>query len=323
MATTPDNLPEPLTPPDCDLRGMPYMPLDVLRLRESDMVAITNGEQFKAAFLLFAAAWNQVPAASLPNDDWVLARLAGYGLARWYKLRPMALRNWVRCSDGRLYHPVVAEKARAAWRARLRQRARAKKRWADDGGDDDAEPTDESRPLKRFPLDRAAAMQGRGRATGRGTERESVPEGTGAARVELSGANAAAWARAVEVLTRQGGLGECEARRMFGLLLARHGLEANELIEAISRVEAKGTSDPESYLAAAAGSVVEQKAARAAREPRPAWGVQEWRLAVELFRDEGRWLSVLGPPPGEAGCRVPADILAEFALGAARPSDDA
>jgi hypothetical protein len=36
----------------------------------------------------------------------------------------MALRGWVKARDGRLYHPVVAEKAKEAWEARLAQRAR-------------------------------------------------------------------------------------------------------------------------------------------------------------------------------------------------------
>jgi hypothetical protein len=32
------------------------------------------------------------------------------------------MRGWVKCSDGRLYHAVVAEKANEAWTAKLRQR---------------------------------------------------------------------------------------------------------------------------------------------------------------------------------------------------------
>src|SRR5262249_23249587 len=66
------------------------------------------------------ASWHQVPAASLPDDDRVLAQLAGYGrvIREWQKVRDGALRGWVKCSDGRLYHPVVAEKALAAWASR-------------------------------------------------------------------------------------------------------------------------------------------------------------------------------------------------------------
>ena len=111
-------LAEPLTPPDCDLRssGMVFMPLDVGRLMDSDQFAMATGEEFKAAMALYAKAWLQVPAASLPNDDRVLAHLAGgYTPRRWRKVRGVALRGWILCTDGRLYHPVIAEFAHDAW----------------------------------------------------------------------------------------------------------------------------------------------------------------------------------------------------------------
>ena len=85
---------EPLTPPDCDLRGMPFMALDVARLRDSDMTMLTSGDEFKAAVLLWCASWNQVPAASLPNDDRLLAGLARLDMKRWAKVREMALHGY-------------------------------------------------------------------------------------------------------------------------------------------------------------------------------------------------------------------------------------
>jgi hypothetical protein len=118
------NYPDPLTPPDCDLRDFPFMPLDVVRLRDSDLSIQAEGDEFRAAVLLWCASWHQIPAASLPDDNSTLASLAGYGRVQkeWLKVRDGALRGWVLCSDTRLYHPVVAEKARDAWLAKLRQR---------------------------------------------------------------------------------------------------------------------------------------------------------------------------------------------------------
>lgn len=75
-------LPEPLTPPDCDLRDFAFMPLDVARLRDSDLAIQIEAEEFRAAVLLWCASWHQVPAASLPDDDKALAALAGYGRPR-------------------------------------------------------------------------------------------------------------------------------------------------------------------------------------------------------------------------------------------------
>jgi hypothetical protein len=106
-------LPKPLTPPDLDLRGFTYMPLEVVRLRDSDLVVLASGEEFRAAVLLWCAAWHQLPAASLPRDDRMLANLAGFGrdLKGWRTVSEAALRGFIECSDGRLYHPVIAEKA--------------------------------------------------------------------------------------------------------------------------------------------------------------------------------------------------------------------
>jgi len=115
--TTPANSngtqPAPLTPADCDLRGLPYMPLDVIRLIDSDMFAETTGDEFKAAVALWCKSWTQVPAASLPNKDLVLAHLSG-NAAKWKRIKAGAMRGWILCSDDRWYHPVVAEKALAA-----------------------------------------------------------------------------------------------------------------------------------------------------------------------------------------------------------------
>lgn len=116
-----DALPEPLTPADCDLRGYEFMPLDVVRLIDSDLFALSSGDEFKAAVALWCKSWSQIPAASLPDDDRILAHLSGAG-ARWKRLKAGALRGFIKCSDGRLYHPVVAEKALEALPARQEYR---------------------------------------------------------------------------------------------------------------------------------------------------------------------------------------------------------
>jgi hypothetical protein len=117
-------LPAPLVPADCDLRDFAFMPLDVVRLRDSDLAVTAEADEFRCAVLLWCASWHQVPAASLPDDDKILAQYAGYGrvVKEWLKVREGALRGWVKCADGRLYHAVVAEKANEAWLAKLRQR---------------------------------------------------------------------------------------------------------------------------------------------------------------------------------------------------------
>lgn len=115
------DLPTPLTPPECDLTDFQYMELDVRRLRDSKFAASPDAEAFRAGVLLWCAAWHQVPAGSLPDDDVELANLAGYGrvVKEWRKVRDGALTGFIKCSDGRLYHSVIAEKALSAFKAKL------------------------------------------------------------------------------------------------------------------------------------------------------------------------------------------------------------
>jgi hypothetical protein len=105
--------PEPLVPQDTDLRAFDYMPLKVAQLRDSDLAAIATDGEFRAAVMLWCAAWHQVPASSLPADDRMLCRLAGLGrdMRTWQMVHDVALKGFIRCSDGRLYHPLIADLA--------------------------------------------------------------------------------------------------------------------------------------------------------------------------------------------------------------------
>ncbi|MFC3549567.1 DUF1376 domain-containing protein [Lysobacter cavernae] len=118
----------PLVPAEVDLRGFNFMPLDVRRLLTSRtwIEAADNPRIAHASMCLWAESWHQVPAASLPDSDKVLARLTMVDLKTWKKIRSQVLAGWMKCNDGLLYHPVVAEKARDAWEHKVRQRARTK-----------------------------------------------------------------------------------------------------------------------------------------------------------------------------------------------------
>lgn len=107
----------PLTPADCDLQDFAFMPLDVARLRDSELASNETPEACWAAVLLWAASWHQVPAASIPDDDRWMARITKTG-RRWRFVRDAVLRDWVLCDDGRLYQPVVAHYAQRAWEAK-------------------------------------------------------------------------------------------------------------------------------------------------------------------------------------------------------------
>jgi hypothetical protein len=139
-------LPEPLVLANVDLRDFPYMPMEVARLFGSEFHAQVNDSEWRAGVTLWLKSFHQVPAASLPDDDVALARLAELGrdVKAWRRIKRRALRGWVRCRDGRLYHRVVAEKALEAWIEKLGQRKSSgignAKRW---GGEFDLAALDQ------------------------------------------------------------------------------------------------------------------------------------------------------------------------------------
>jgi len=183
------------------------MPLDVVRLRDSDLAALEEPAACWAAVLLWCASWHQLPAASLPDDDRILAQFAGFGrvVKEWMKIRSGALRGWVLCSDDRLYHPVVAAKAREAWQGKLEQRWRTEcariKKYNQRTGQKIQFPTfDEfmsqgkTKLVPRDTIDAShgtgdecpgdvhgeTASKGQGEGQGEGINKPSVPTGTGA-----------------------------------------------------------------------------------------------------------------------------------------------
>ena len=116
-------LPDPLTPLECDLRSYTWMKIDITRLLTSETWIMGTAEQKVACFTLWAKSWHQVPAGSIPDHDAMLAHLSEAGAA-WKRVRDHALRGWIKCSDGRLYHPIVCEKANEAHASMLQQHAR-------------------------------------------------------------------------------------------------------------------------------------------------------------------------------------------------------
>lgn len=119
-------LPEPLTPPECDLRHYDWMPLTITVLKGSRSWMKCKRNPALAFYLinLWTASWHQVPAASLENDDEYLCDVAQCDPKLWLKVRETVMAGFEECADGRLYHQYVAREANKAWLLLLSQRAR-------------------------------------------------------------------------------------------------------------------------------------------------------------------------------------------------------
>jgi hypothetical protein len=123
-AADPMSTPPPLVPADVDLRDFAFMPIDVRRLLTSETWMLGSSDVKAAAMSLWLESWHQVPAGSVPDNDRILAHLSQAGRA-WPRVREHVMRGWVKCDDGRFYHPVVVEKARESWeRKQLHKRKR-------------------------------------------------------------------------------------------------------------------------------------------------------------------------------------------------------
>lgn len=130
MANVPALIPvaEPLTPADCDLQSYGWFALHYKRLRRSGWWLHASDTAKALSIDLWCEAYEQIPAASLPNDDFFLSDQCGYGrrdLAMWLKVKEEVMKPWVLCADGRWYHPTLAQVAIIAWMDRLRFQKRS------------------------------------------------------------------------------------------------------------------------------------------------------------------------------------------------------
>ena len=164
------NLPDPPIPTNTDVRDLDGFMLNVERLMASELVALSSHEEIAAALFLWCRAWKQMPAASLPDDEQVIAAFAKLPLQRFRKLRAKVMRGFVKCSDGRWYHSVLAAEAFSAF---MRKRSFHKKRegdaerlrkWRESKRETPPETPNETPNETRF----VAEGQGQGQGQGQG-----------------------------------------------------------------------------------------------------------------------------------------------------------
>lgn len=275
--------PAPLTPADCELQDFAFMPLDVSRLRDSELASNETPEACWAAVLLWAASWHQVPAGSIPNDEMWIATQAKYAIRgkidkAWKQVRAGALRGWVECSDGRLYHPVVAEKARDAWQAKLEQRWRTEcgrikkhndrhpganvekpsfEEWLSQGcpqGHPLFVPSDTRGDGERHPPDvtgeTTSKRQGEGQGQGQG-DSYSDPNGSGGLPPEKTAEQMTKdelWAAGKSLLA-QAGLPKEQCGSFVGKLVKDY--DSQTVVDAVRAAVVERPADPVSYLKAA------------------------------------------------------------------------
>lgn len=336
-----DDLPEPLAGPEVDCRGLDFMPLEVARLRDSELVAYSTGDEFKAAVLLWAKAWSEVPSGSLPNDNRPLARAVAMSEREFLRVREMALRGFILCADGRLYHPLICDLAEKASKMRRDQAERANSRWAKER----AKSADKSKAAKspRKSAGDAAAYPAEMLWTGTGTEKSPVSKETDVDDVarlfeEFDPAtfddDALAWRMAVAVFVTRGAIAEKKARAIIGRVVSAHGLRPLELARVAAAAWKAGTQSPEGYFQKAAAGIVERRGqanghAKATEAgPRGVYDaipLEDQRRYLEFRQRAGEQANDFyawdrtnyGFPPSSPLCKFDPALLREFGIEAA------
>jgi len=95
---------------DLDVQCLPYMPLQIERLRKSKAWLRCKRNPEIAFYMvnLWMRAWHEIPAGSIEDDDDVLADAAMCSPEKWEELKDDILKGWER-RDGRVWHSTVTE----------------------------------------------------------------------------------------------------------------------------------------------------------------------------------------------------------------------
>lgn len=113
----------PPYPADLEAKGW-SLDLDYEKIEQSDTWAIASAEQRPWLLMLWMVSWRQVPVASLPNDDRLIAARIGMAPALFTEWRSVLLSGWQLADDGRLYHKTLTQHALRMADKRSKDRAR-------------------------------------------------------------------------------------------------------------------------------------------------------------------------------------------------------
>lgn len=134
-----NELPQPPYPADVRAKGWRF-DLDIERIENSDTWTLTPPDMRPWLLMLWMRSWTQTPCGSLPANDELVAARIGMEARIFGANRDILMRGWYRCSDGRLYHPVITESVETMRDSRKAERLKKAKQRAGAQGEDSPPP---------------------------------------------------------------------------------------------------------------------------------------------------------------------------------------
>ena len=325
------DLPAPLVPADCDCTDLDGFMLNVERLMASELVALSSHEVVAAALFLWCRAWKQRPAASLPNDERVMAAFARLPLPRFRKLRDEVLRGFVLCSDGRLYHRVLAKEAlraferKAAFRRKRETDADRLRKWRSSQTETPPETATETRVETQSETRFVAEGQGQGQGQGQGKEigdRRSLPQPRAPASARVDDAQAETLIAAADRVIAEH-FGRPRPRRhrddaAIARVWAARGIVPDRLAAildaAVGRYAAGRPGDLPVSLRLFETDVDREEPPSPYPPGITSADDRQWWDRVVVWRLKGAWFERNGPPPDDPGTLVPDRVLVGHGL---------
>ncbi len=261
--------------------------LDIERLKKSRSWLRCKRAPHLAYYMinLWTAAWHEVPAGSLEDDEDILADRAGCtSLKQWATVRDDVMHGWILCSDGRYYHPVVSEKAMEAWGKRQGWRDRTAKareeraRRRSESRNAAAQQRNENLDQKSEqppPLENSTTSPEKSSVTDNVTAVKG--EGEGEVQVPLRGTcgdakpidiKKAAWDAGMAFVRGHMKWTEARARAFIGRLFKTAKQDAAIVLAAFRRASENPPAEPQSWLVAAV-----KPNTSATADMREAWGL--------------------------------------------------
>jgi len=306
---------EPLVPAGLDLREFDWMPLDVKRLRDSDLSVLATGDAFRAAVLLWCASWHQVPAGSLPSDNRLLANLAGYGrdLEGWASVKVDAMRGFVECSDGRLYHPVVCDKALEADEQRNKQRKRTHAATSARRNGQRDEERNDARD------DKCVGERNEDHLT---LPNPTLPEESIQAPAQTQARASDEFIRFKKAYPRRDGANPWHTAEKKFNALVKTGVDPEAMIAAacaLAREEGSRGNIGTKFIPQAITWLNQQRFQDYAAASFDDQGDGlDWDAVLSDFAKSGRWSRFAGPDLESPACRAPKELLDKYGLSARR-----